>query len=86
MAGEYANFVPPAASRRKNSHSKQATVLLPEEEWHRRNVSGTRWWERTYIGMIERGERNLSPANVGICEKALEISMTTILPVGPCKT
>ena len=31
------------------------TLLLPEEEWHGRNVSGTRWWERTYIGMIERG-------------------------------
>ncbi len=36
-------------------------------------------FHRTYIGMIERGERNLSLTNVGIFAKTFELSISDLL-------
>lgn len=36
-------------------------------------------FHRTYIGMIERGERNLSLANIGTLAKYFEMSVSELL-------
>lgn len=36
-------------------------------------------FHRTYIGMIERGERNLSLSNIGVFAKTFEMSISELL-------
>ena len=36
-------------------------------------------FHRTYIGMIERGERNISLSNIGVFAKAFEVSLSELL-------
>jgi len=36
-------------------------------------------FHRTYIGMIERGERNLSLSNIGVFAKVFEISVSQLV-------
>lgn len=36
-------------------------------------------FHRTYIGMVERGERNLSLTNVGVLAKFFKLSVSEIL-------
>ena len=36
-------------------------------------------FHRTYIGMIERGERNISLTNIAVFAKAFEISISELL-------
>ena len=36
-------------------------------------------FHRTYIGMIERGERNLSLANIGVFAKFFEMSVSDLM-------
>ena len=39
-------------------------------------------FHRTYIGMIERGERNLSLSNIGVFAKVFEMSVSELLDLG----
>lgn len=39
-------------------------------------------FHRTYIGMIERGERNLSLSNVGVFAKTFEMSISELMDLG----
>ncbi|HQU91084.1 MAG TPA: helix-turn-helix transcriptional regulator [Pyrinomonadaceae bacterium] len=39
-------------------------------------------FHRTYIGMIERGERNLSLSNIGVFAKVFEMSVSELLDFG----
>ena len=39
-------------------------------------------FHRTYIGMVERGERNLSLSNVGVFAKIFEISISALFDRG----
>ena len=39
-------------------------------------------FHRTYIGMVERGERNLSLSNVAVLAKCFEISTSELLDFG----
>ena len=36
-------------------------------------------FHRTYIGMIERGERNLSLSNIGVFAKVFEMTVSALL-------
>ena len=38
-------------------------------------------FHRTYIGMVERGERNLSLSNVGVFAKTFEMSVSKLLEI-----
>lgn len=42
-------------------------------------LSFTTGFHRTYIGMIERGERNISLSNIGVFAKAFEIPISELL-------
>ena len=39
-------------------------------------------FHRTYIGMIERGERNLSLSNIGVFAKVFEMSISELMDFG----
>lgn len=36
-------------------------------------------FHRTYIGMVERGERNLSLSNIGVFAKVFEMSISELM-------
>ena len=40
-------------------------------------------FHRTYIGMIERGERNISLSNIGVFAKTFEMSVSELLAFEP---
>lgn len=39
-------------------------------------------FHRTYIGMVERGERNISLSNIGVFAKYFEMSVAELLDFG----
>jgi transcriptional regulator with XRE-family HTH domain len=39
-------------------------------------------FHRTYIGMVERGERNLSLSNIGVFAKVFEVSISELMDFG----
>lgn len=39
-------------------------------------------FHRTYIGMVERGERNISLSNIGVFAKTFEMSMSELSDFG----
>ena len=39
-------------------------------------------FHRTYIGMVERGERNISLSNIGVFAKFFEMSVSELLDFG----
>ena len=39
-------------------------------------------FHRTYIGMVERGERNISLSNIGVFAKVFEMSVSELLDFG----
>jgi len=39
-------------------------------------------FHRTYIGMVERGERNLSLSNIGVFAKRFEMSISELMNFG----
>ena len=39
-------------------------------------------FHRTYVGMVERGERNLSLSNVAVFAKTFELSVSELLDFG----
>lgn len=40
-------------------------------------------FHRTYIGMVERGERNIALSNIGVFAKTFEISVSELFNFGP---
>jgi len=42
-------------------------------------------FHRTYIGMIERGERNLSLSNIGVFAKTFDTSLSELLDFKPAR-
>lgn len=38
-------------------------------------------FHRTYIGMVERGERNISLSNIGVFAKTFEISISQLFDI-----
>jgi transcriptional regulator with XRE-family HTH domain len=52
--------------RTKNSHSQEELSFLTG-------------FHRSYIGMIERGERNISLSNMAVFAKAFEVSVSELL-------
>lgn len=53
--------------------------LRIKKNWSQEKLSFTTGFHRTYIGMIERGERNISLSNIAVFAKVFEISVSEIL-------
>jgi transcriptional regulator with XRE-family HTH domain len=57
--------------------------LRLEKKWSQEDLSFRTGFHRTYIGMIERGERNISLINIAVFAKAFELSLSELLNFGP---
>jgi len=53
--------------------------LRNEKEWSQETLADKTGFHRTYIGMIERGERNLSLKNIEIFANSLGLSVSDLL-------
>lgn len=53
--------------------------LRNEKEWSQETLADKTGFHRTYIGMIERGERNLSLKNVEVFASSFGLSVSELL-------
>ncbi|WP_309612866.1 helix-turn-helix transcriptional regulator [Flavobacterium sp.] len=53
--------------------------LRLQKEYSQEKLSFLTGFHRTYIGMIERGERNISLSNIAVFAKVFEISLSALL-------
>ena len=53
--------------------------LRTEKQLSQERLSFATGFHRTYIGMIERGERNISLTNVAVFAKVFEINISELL-------
>lgn len=54
-------------------------MLRVEKGWSQETLADKTGFHRTYIGMIERGERNLSLKNIEIFSITFELSIPDLL-------
>ena len=54
-------------------------ILRKERDWSQEKLAEKTGFHRTYIGMIERGERNLSLSNINVFALAFRISISELL-------
>lgn len=58
---------------------KRIRQLRNERNLSQEELSFLTGFHRTYIGMIERGERNISLANIGVFAKAFQMPVSELL-------
>ena len=58
---------------------KRIRQLRTERNLSQEELAFQTGFHRTYIGMIERGERNLSLSNIGVFGKTFEMSVSELL-------
>lgn len=54
-------------------------VLRKNKNWSQEKLADETGFHRTYIGMIERGERNPSLININVFAEVFEISISELL-------
>lgn len=54
-------------------------TLRKEKEWSQEKLADKTGFHRTYIGMIERGERNPSLININVFAETFEMSISELL-------
>ena len=57
---------------------KRIRQLRTERNLSQEELSFLTGFHRTYIGMIERGERNISLANIGVFAKAFDMTLSEL--------
>lgn len=55
--------------------------LRLQNNWSQEELADQTGFHRTYIGMVERGERNLSLKNIEVFAKAFEMSASQLLDI-----
>jgi transcriptional regulator with XRE-family HTH domain len=58
---------------------KRIRQLRTERNLSQEELSFLTGFHRTYIGMIERGERNISLGNIGVFAKAFQMTVSELL-------
>ena len=58
---------------------KRIRQLRTEKNLSQEQLAELTGFHRTYIGMIERGERNISLSNIGVFAKVFEMSVSDLL-------
>jgi len=58
---------------------KRIRQLRTEKNLSQEQLAELTGFHRTYIGMVERGERNLSLSNIGVFAKAFEMTAGQLL-------
>lgn len=58
---------------------KRIRQLRTEKDYSQEELSFVTGFHRTYIGMIERGERNISLTNLAVFAKAFELNVSELL-------
>ena len=57
---------------------KRIRTLRTERSLSQEKLAELTGFHRTYIGMIERGERNISLSNIGVFAAAFEMSVSEL--------
>ncbi len=60
---------------------KRIKDLRQDKNWSQEELANQTGFHRTYIGMIERGERNLSLRNIEIFANVFQMSMSELLKI-----
>lgn len=58
---------------------ERVRFLRGVENWSQEQLSYRTGFHRTYIGMIERGERNISLTNMAVFAKAFNLTLDELL-------
>lgn len=61
---------------------KRIRQLRTDRNLSQEELSFQTGFHRTYIGMVERGERNISLSNIGVFAKFFEMSVSELLDFG----
>ena len=61
---------------------KRIRQLRTERNLSQEQLAELTGFHRTYIGMIERGERNPSLSNVGVFARSFQLSLSELLEFG----
>lgn len=61
---------------------KRIRQLRTERKLSQEELAELTGFHRTYIGMVERGERNLSLSNVGVFAKTFGMSIAELMNFG----
>ena len=62
---------------------KRIRQLRTDRNLSQEELSFQTGFHRTYIGMVERGERNISLSNIGVFAKFFEMSVSELLDFEP---
>ena len=63
-------------------YGKRIRQLRTERKLSQEELSFQTGFHRTYIGMVERGERNISLSNIGVFAKTFEMSLSELMNFG----
>ncbi|WP_457616701.1 helix-turn-helix domain-containing protein [Lutibacter sp.] len=65
---------------------KRIRELREELKLSQEQLSFSTGFHRTYIGMIERGERNISLTNMAVFAKVFKLNLSDLLDTKPLKS
>jgi transcriptional regulator with XRE-family HTH domain len=62
-----------------NEFGKKIRLLREQKKWSQEFLANKSGFHRTYIGMIERGERNISLTHMAVFARVFELTVSQLL-------